>query len=176
MGEFTAESVTAGVAALALLVTGASLIYLARQTHAVAGQTREVAEQTRIGNAMAALSANTTVLGSLREVHLLILDRPGARRYFYDGEPLPEQQEQRDALITIAELLADVLATGLLAHSEIPGSASAQPWDRYCRHLLQSSPVLRDRVRDQPSWWPPLSELLPSIAQSAPVPTESVVA
>lgn len=161
MGEISAEAVAAGVAALALVVTTVSLIYLARQTRAVAGQTRAVAKQTEISNAVAAVSTNTTVLGALREVHLMILERPGARRYFYDGVPVDEQHPRRDEIITIAELLADVLSSGIHAHSQVPDSSSSEPWNHYCRYLLRNSPVLHDLVRAHPDWWTHLPELLP---------------
>ncbi|WP_433527282.1 hypothetical protein ACQPZ2_22025 [Nocardia pseudovaccinii] len=161
MGEISAEAVAAFVAALALVATTVSVIYLAKQTSAVAEQTRVGAEQTKISNAMAAVSANNTVLSAVREVHLLMLERPGSRRYFYGDEPLPEQQDERDEILTIAELLADVMSSGIHTHKQIPDSNSAEPWDHYCCSTLRSSPALRDLVRDHPTWWPYLPPLLP---------------
>ncbi|WP_431969042.1 hypothetical protein [Nocardia sp. bgisy134] len=165
MGEISAEAVAAFAAAfvatLALIVSTVSAVYLAKQTRTVAEQTRAVAGQTEISNATAAVAANNAVLSALREVHLLMLERPGSRRYFYGNKPLPEQREQRDEILTIAELLADVMTSGIHTHNQIPNSNSAEPWDHYCRATLRSSPALRDLVGDHPTWWPHLSPLLP---------------
>ncbi|MET7294303.1 hypothetical protein ABZS79_19605 [Streptomyces griseoloalbus] len=142
------------MAVLALVVSVCSVLYSARQTKAAA-------EQARIGNAMAAVSANDMALRSLREVHLLMLERPGSRAYFYADEPLPERPEERDEIVTIAELLADVMCSGVHVHQQVPGSTSAEAWDDYCRATLATSPVLRERVRAHPEWWPQLVALLP---------------
>ncbi|MFG2512907.1 hypothetical protein [Streptomyces sp. NPDC048584] len=152
-----ADAIGVFVAAIALAVSVWSVFHLARQT-------RAAAEQAKISNAVAAVSANDMALRALREVHLLLLERPGSRAYFYAGKPLPEQpghQDERDAITTIAELLADVMSSGLVVHDKVPDSTSAQPWTDYCRHTLDSSPVMRDLVRAHPAWWPPLARLLP---------------
>ncbi|MBR8641884.1 hypothetical protein KEF29_27545 [Streptomyces tuirus] len=173
MGGISAEAAGAFVATLALGVSAWSVFYLARQTKAAAEQTRAAAEQTRaaaeqtmISNAVAAVSANDMVLRSLREVHVLMLERPGSRAYFYGDRPLPEESSRRDEILTIAELLADVLSSGIHVHSCVPGSASAEPWADYCRHVLGSSRVLRDLVRAHPGWWSNLTALLPSSSSS----------
>ncbi|WP_432042658.1 hypothetical protein [Streptomyces cadmiisoli] len=150
MGGFSAEALGSFVAALALGASAWSVFYLAKQT--------------KSGNAMAEVSANDSVLGALREVHLLMLERPGSRRYFYEGKPLPAQADEadeRDAIITIAELLADVMTNGLILHAKVPESESAEPWEAYCRHTLESSPVLCELLRARPEWWPRLTELIP---------------
>ncbi|WP_143652274.1 MULTISPECIES: hypothetical protein [unclassified Streptomyces] len=149
-----ADVVSAFVAAIALVVSVWSVLYAARQTKAAA-------EQAGISNTVASISANDMALRALREVHLLMLERPGSRAYFYGGKPLPEHQDERDAITTIAELLADVMSSGLLIHAEVPDSKSAHPWSDYCRHTLANSPVMRDLVRAHPAWWPPLPALLP---------------
>lgn len=168
MGEISAEAVGSFVAALALIMSAWSVFYLAKQTKAAAEQTRAAAEQTRaateqtrISNAVAAVSANDMVLRSLREVHILMLERIGSRGHFYDSKPLPEQSDERDAIVTIAELLADVMSSGIHVHQKIPDSTSTEPWEEFCRGTLESSPVLCDLVRAHPSWWPNLPALLP---------------
>ncbi|MFI9586963.1 hypothetical protein ACIHCQ_35250 [Streptomyces sp. NPDC052236] len=134
----------------------------AEQTHAAADQTHAATEQTKISNAVAAVSANDMVLRSLREVHILMLERPGIRGYFYADKPLPEQADERDEIITIAELLADVMSSGVHVHEKVPDSASAAPWADYCRHTVENSPVLRDLLQAHPTWWPHLTAVLPA--------------
>ncbi|MDN0200079.1 hypothetical protein [Streptomyces sp. S.PNR 29] len=121
-----------------------------------------LARQTRISNAVAAVSANDMVLRSLREVHALMLQYPGSRGCFYDGKPLPEEADQREAIVTIAELLADVLSSGIHVHRKVPDSTSAAPWEAYCRYTLANSPVLEALVRTHPEWWFYLPPLLPA--------------
>lgn len=169
MDWLSAEAVGASAAALAFGVSAWSMFYLAKQTkaaveqtRAATEQTRAATEQTRISNAVAAVSANDMVLRSLREVHVLMLQHPGSRGCFYDGKPLPEEADERDAIVTIAELLADVLSSGMHVHSEIPDSTSAEPWEAYCRHMLESGPVLQDLVRTHLEWWTYLPDLLPA--------------
>ncbi|MGX1372793.1 hypothetical protein RKD19_008152 [Streptomyces canus] len=159
----SAESVGAFVAALAVCLNAWSMLYLARQTKVASGQ-------AKVGNAVAAASANDTVLGALREVHVLMLEREGMREYFYGGEPLPETGPRREAVITLAELLADVLTSGVHVHQLIPESGSAGPWADYCRHTVENSPALRHLLRAHPTWWPPLLSVLPDSLLHADAP------
>lgn len=127
-----------------------------------AGRTGAAAEQTGIGNAVAAVPANDTALRAVREVRLLRLERPGTRGHFSAGRPLPEDPEERDGAVTIAELPADVLGHGVPLRRNVPGSDSAAPWTACRRHLLAAGPVLRDLVRERPERWPELVTLLPA--------------
>ncbi|OQQ13761.1 hypothetical protein B0675_26285 [Streptomyces sp. M41(2017)] len=147
----SAEAVGAFVAALAFGVNAWSTLYLARQTKSAAQQTHVAVEQARVSNVVAAASANDTVLRSLREVHILMLGRQGAREFFYGGRPLPQSGSERENLLTLAELLADVLSSGVHVHQRVPDSESAGPWADYCRHTVENSPVLRHLLREHPS-------------------------
>ncbi|MDR6980797.1 hypothetical protein J2X68_007539 [Streptomyces sp. 3330] len=157
----SADGVGALVAALALCVSAWSMLYLANQTKAAAQQTSVAIEQGRMSNSMAAVSANDSVLRSLREVHILLLERPGTREYFYGGKPLPDAGTERETVLTLAELLADVMTSGIHVHQRVPDSESAGPWADYCRHTVENSPVLRHLLRTHPTWWPPLLLLIP---------------
>lgn len=157
----SAEGVGALVAALAVCLNAWSMLYLARQTKAAARQTQIAVEQATVSNVVAAVSANDTVLGSLREVHILMLEREGVREYFYGGKPLPGTGPEREAVITLAELLADVMSSGVHVHERVPESGSAGPWGDYCRHTVENSPVLRHLLRTHPTWWPHLISVLP---------------
>lgn len=155
------EGLGALVAAVAVCLNAWSMLYLARQTKASARQTQVAIEQAKVSNVAAAASANATVLGSLREVHTLMLGREGMREYFYGGKPLPGAGPEREAVITIAELLADVMSSGVHVHERVPDSGSSVPWGDYCRHTVENSPVLRHLLRAHPTWWPPLMSVLP---------------
>ncbi|MCX4912054.1 hypothetical protein [Streptomyces sp. NBC_00687] len=157
----SAEGVGVLVATLAVCLNAWSMLYLAKQTKAAARQTQVAMEQAKVSNVVAAVSANDTVLGSLREVHVLMLEREGVREYFYGGKPLPGTGPEREAVLTLAELLADVMSSGVHVHARVPDSGSTGPWGDYCRHTVENSPVLRHLLRAHPTWWPPLMSILP---------------
>ncbi|MFF0087216.1 hypothetical protein ACFYR1_47365 [Streptomyces canus] len=150
-------------AVISLGAAAGSMVYLAQQTKAAT-------EQAKIGNAMAGVTANDSVLGALREVHLLMLERPGIRRYFYGDQPCGVQDESRDDVVTIAELLADVMNIGIVTHKQVPDSESAAPWRHYCESTLRSSPVLRELIREHPLWWPDLVPLGDGLNGQQPPP------
>lgn len=153
------------VALLSVLVTlvlnSGSIFYLARQTGAAVEQAKAAHKQVETGLAMAAAAANDTVLGALREVHLLMIERPALRAYFYGGAPCPQDGRLHDEVVTVGELLADVMNQGIVTHEANPGSRSAAPWEDYCRSTLASSPVLRELIARHPAWWPDLPDLCP---------------
>ncbi|MEU5182475.1 hypothetical protein AB0G49_20695 [Streptomyces longwoodensis] len=163
----SAEAVGALVAGLALALNAWSMFYLARQTRTATRQTVVAVEQAKVSNAVAAAAANDTVLRSLREVHAMMLQHEGMRAYFYSDKPLPGDGPERDQVLTLGELLADVLASGVHVHERIPDSQSAGPWADYCRHTIRSSPVLRHLLHEHPSWWPTLLSALPDQAPNA---------
>lgn len=121
----SAEAVGALVAGLALALNAWSMFYLARQTRTATRQTVVAVEQAKVSNAVAAAAANDTVLRSLREVHAMMLQHEGMRAYFYGDKPLPGDGPERERVLTLGELLADVLASGVHVHERIPDSESA---------------------------------------------------
>jgi hypothetical protein len=136
------------IAGLAGLI--ASVILLARQTGAVA-------EQTKISNAIAGASVLETTTADLREVLVLFVERPELRSHFYDGEHLPAHGRERARVLSVAEILGDALETGLLANRLIPSTESFDDWAGYCDEMLATSPVLRTLTEQHPAWWPELS-------------------
>ncbi|MFE5207976.1 hypothetical protein [Streptomyces sp. NPDC056600] len=143
----SAEAVSASVAALAFIINAWSMFYLARQT--------------KVSNAVAAASANDAVLRSLREVHVLMLERQVTRDYFYGGRQLPDTGEERETVLTLGELLNDVMSSGVRVHAQIPDSGSSGPWAEFCRHTVENSPVVRRLLQAHPTWWPSLMGVLP---------------
>jgi hypothetical protein len=123
----------------------------------VAWQTRAVARQTAISNAIAGVSALNTVLSSLREVYMVFIDHPELRPYFYGGREMPRSRRLRRQVSTIAEMLADVLESGLLQYRLVPASESFEIWENYCRYMLARSPALHALARKYPEWWPELN-------------------
>lgn len=146
--------VALGSTLVTLVAAAGSMLYLAQQTKAAT-------EQAKISNAVAGVTANDSVLTACREVHLLMLERPGMRQYFYGNEPCLADDQSRDEVVTIAEMLADVMNLGIVTHRNVPDSESVEPWRNYCESTLRSSPVLRELIQDHPQWWPDLPALAP---------------
>lgn len=171
----SAEAISALAAALAFFANAVSVLYLARQTKEAARQTGASVDQVAISNTVAAASANGMVLRSLREVHTLMIGRENMRAHFYGGRPLPETGVERDDVLTIAEMLCDVMSSATLVHEQTPGSQSAAPWADYCRHTVSTSPAIAGLLREHPEWWPALLAVLPDdfLDTSAPVPAPS---
>ena len=146
-----------------LILTSGSIFYLARQTKAVVEQARAAHEQVESSVRAAAVSANDTVLGALRQIHLLMIERPALRPYFYGSRPCPPQDDPLcPVVVTVGELLADIMNQGIVTHRANPQSTSADPWNDYCQTTLASSPVLRELIAAHPKWWPDLPALCPA--------------
>ncbi|WP_328939213.1 hypothetical protein OG288_36945 [Streptomyces tauricus] len=128
-----------------------SLIFLAFQT-------RAMSRQVSSSNNLAGTQILDQTLGGLREVHFKMLEYPGMRSYFYEASPLPALGTDRDRVLTFAELMADVLDTGLQAIERTPESDN-QEWVSYCRFVMSHSPALRDMVTSHSDWWPRLAAL-----------------
>jgi hypothetical protein len=143
---------------LATVTAISGLIGLVVTVSLLTWQTRAAARQAEIANAIAGATVLYNSTGNLREVLRLFIDRPELRRYFYEGEPCPRRpRHQRERVVTIAEMLADALEDGLVAHRLVPASESEDDWIGYCRHMRASSPALEELVGLHPQWWPRLS-------------------
>ncbi|MEU4556524.1 hypothetical protein [Micromonospora violae] len=125
----------------------------------LAWQTRAAAKQAEVANAFAGATVLHNQTTSLREVYRVFIDHPELRPYFYGRKPCPRNQRQRDRVMTIAEMLADTLEDGLVAHHLVPASESESDWINYCRHVRANSPALEEWVQRHPGWWPKLSAL-----------------
>lgn len=146
----TAVSIVAGI--LGILISTVSVLFLARQT-------RAVARQTEIANAIAGTTVLKGATDGLREVFRTFLDRPNLRAYFYEGRKCPTRGRDRVRVLTLAEALGDVLEVGLLATRLIPSAESTDDFRNYCRDILAGSPTLVDMTRAYPDWWPELHEI-----------------
>jgi hypothetical protein len=122
-------------------------------------QSHSTAIQSKINNAIAAASVLDDYNTGLREIFAHFIARPNLRAYFYEGKPCPTRGQTCIRVLTIAEMLADTLESGLVAHRLIPASESYEDWQGYCRDILNTSPALAGLVRDHAAWWPQLARL-----------------
>lgn len=149
-------TVTTLLGSIGLAVTVALLWW---QTRAVARQTVTLNRQTEIANSAAGVQVHDAAVGSLRTVLLQLARRPELRPYFYEMKPCPARNGRRRAVLSLAEVFADVLETGLAAQKWAPETGALINWRTYCQYLLVASPTLRDTVRQWPGWWPGLAQI-----------------
>lgn len=123
----------------------------------VGWQTRELSKQTKINNAISITSTYAGCAQLMTGVHAPMLTNPALRPYFYDGKPCESDDENRQLILTMAELFADAAEFGLMAAKQAQGVA---PLSHYQDYLLQNSPCLRNVVTAHPNWWPELATLL----------------
>ncbi|MFE0251273.1 hypothetical protein [Streptomyces sp. NPDC059010] len=129
-----------------------SLVFLAVQT-------RAVSRQVKASNNLAGTKSLDHTYTGIREIHFKMLEYPGTRACIYEGRPLPTDELGRERVLTIAEMLADVLDSGIQVTRRIPQNESEEDWASYCRYVLDRSPTLRAVVSEHPRWWPDLSRL-----------------
>jgi hypothetical protein len=86
----------------------------------LAWQTRAVAQQTKISNAIAGVSALEASTSDMREILMVFIDRPELRPYFYERKNPPRKGRQRARVISVGEMLGDCLETGLVANRLVP--------------------------------------------------------
>jgi hypothetical protein len=128
----------------------------------LAWQTREVAKQTKISNAIARISAVNQNSEGLRAVLDHFVREPALRPYFYEGVPLPKRGRRRHQILSIAEEFGDVLNEAIVTFSTIADAAGFRQradWLDYCQTMLITCPTLADLSTLHPAWWPELSEL-----------------
>ena len=106
----------------------------------LAWQTRSVAQQTKISNAIARASVISNESSSLRQVISLFIEYPDLRQYFYGSRRLPVNRRQRARIISIAEVLGDILEDGLVMDKILPTVRFSERWPPYCAGFL--SPAL----------------------------------
>jgi len=94
-----------------------------------------------------------------------LVERPGLRKYFYDGVHPPADEP---LVAQITEMLADAVNYGCQILGDLPfASAGMAGWEDYGRYLIANSPAFSALVHDQPEWYPELVALLPNEDESA---------
>ena len=145
----------ANIVAIGGLVGGIASIGL------LAWQTRAVAQQAKLSNAIARSSIISNSSSNLREIFLLFIEHPELRPYFYEFKNPPSHGHKRTRIIVIAEILGDIFEDGLVAHLLVPTDRSYEDWVKYCQYMLAASPVLNEMMEHHLEWWPRLRDLTP---------------
>ena len=141
---------------VANLVAIGGLIGLIASVMLIAVQTRTLAEQTKISNAIARASVINNASGNLRQVFQIFIDHPELHPYFYGFKDPPLRGHKRARIIMAAEILGDIFEDGFVAHSLLPTSRSSEAWAKYCGLVLSTSPIMNDIMKRNLDWWPEL--------------------
>jgi hypothetical protein len=158
-------TVIAGVVSAAAIV--ASLLFLARQT-------RQSVEQFIAANELAGGRALAQGYELWDRVSVQFLNYPELRQYFYEGVELPEDSTTRARVLTMAELIGDVLQSTSWLYQGKDVALLASPdaeldinivsdWDDWTKFILTMSPVLRSLGREHPLQYPYLARMLDEI-------------
>lgn len=159
-----AAAIVGGLVSAVALV--ASLLFLARQAH-------EAARQTRLANQIAVSQALASFYGENNKVLAYFLEYPELRRYFYDGAELDGDalaigSPTRVRVLTLAEIFADLLENFLDATRTVePAAGYRDDLMEYATFLLDKSPILRQTLSEHPTWFPNLAGDLASSAVTA---------
>lgn len=125
----------------------------------LAWQTRAVARQTEISNAIASASVINNTTSSLRQILSLFVECPELRPYFYESKLPPSRGLKRIRILTVAEMLADILEEGLSVDRLVRTVRIYEEWPLYCADMLATSPALNEVMLQHPSWWRTLKTL-----------------
>jgi hypothetical protein len=91
------------------------------------------------------LNARGVVYQLSNQVYKLFVDHPELRPYFYDRQPLPEDEPDRSRVLACAELLTDffehIAHTGSLLDAGIRTT-----WCEYMRHTYQKNPAFASYI------------------------------
>ncbi|MEV6175173.1 hypothetical protein AB0L99_44155 [Streptomyces sp. NPDC051954] len=118
-----------------------------------------MSKQVRMAMDLNGTNGMDQCLNSLRDIYFKMMEYPGLRKHFYEDVPCPSDEVECERVQLMAEAMADVLETGLMATRRIPETESFDDWRDYCRFILERSPVLRDLTDEHPMWWPELRQV-----------------
>lgn len=146
------QLITAIVSLISAMGVVASMVF-------IGWQMRQSTHQRRVANAIAGTSSLRATLEHLHTVQRIFIDQPQLFPYFNDSKKCPSSGDIRHQVMTMAEMLADVLEVGLTTNEKISSTDSADDWLDYSTHMLAASPTIAALVLDHPVWWPRLATL-----------------
>jgi hypothetical protein len=141
---------------VANLVAIGGLIGLIASVGLLTLQTRTLVEQTKVSNAIAHATVISNASGNLRQVFQIFIEHPELQPYFYESRDPPVRGHKRARITMAAVILGDIFEDGLVAHSLLPTSRSSEAWAKYCRLVLNTSPIMNEIMKRNPGWWPEL--------------------
>jgi hypothetical protein len=130
-------------------------------------QSRHAAAQTKLANEIAAADGMRSAL-HLQGVLAAFIERPGLRKYFYDGADVAKDGPDASEVGTVGEMLADCLDCNIQTARllRLFGENNGDDWRDYSRSVIESSPALRKIVTARgSSWWPDLHSIVQDLLE-----------
>jgi hypothetical protein len=133
-----------GWADIAVIVTGLGVLLVLYQVH-----------QGRRDSHVQLVTGMTTMM---LEVDRALIDYPEMRRYIGGGKRAPRKnKEKRERAMALSMALANALDHVVL-HLRFMDDEGQRAWRAYIAETYATSPVLRELLEDNPSWWPSLQK------------------
>jgi len=92
-------------------------------------------------------SAHAALYMQSAEVRAHLVAYPHLRKYFFDGAEISKGHEEYDRVVTIAELYLNTLEH-IAVTTESFGRDNEPALERFVRHTLERSPIMRHRLAD----------------------------
>jgi hypothetical protein len=131
-----------------------TLLVLGYQTMQLAHQTQQNQDSLSLSASAAELSFNLEVMKRNQEVMFKVEETPECREYVW-AKQVDRTKKPSGLAVQCGDAILDVLSMALAAVGRMPGFGhNGDDWESYTRHMMQSCPNLRQRVLDNPVWWP----------------------
>lgn len=149
------------------VTSGVSLVVLVATAMFVARQAREQARSNALIAESARSSAFSSYAAQATRLNDLFLRNFELRAYFYEGRDYKDADPLvKERLLAMAEAVLDALEIVALHQKYFTRVWPENTWEAYARLLFRSSPVMRDYLAANPSWYP--DELRILAADTAP--------
>lgn len=89
-------------------------------------------------------NAFSSAASTLIEIGRLFVDKPHLRKYFYDGEPVPEEPEVYEQAKAAALVMLDFLANILVYVNNYEHLYPEKEWHGYIEDMFRFSPMLSE--------------------------------
>jgi hypothetical protein len=143
-----------GILIVSQLLTLFTLLLLWDQTHELAMQTKLNQQSFTLSASAAELSFNLEVMKRNQEVMFETAKDEQCYKYVW-GKQVNKPEVLMGKSEQCGDAIIDVLSMALAAVDRLPGfSRNKEDWSSYTKYVMQHSPTLRQRVLDNPEWWP----------------------
>ena len=91
--------------------------------------------------------AHAAIYAQAADFRSHLVDHPHLRKYFFDGVEIEPDDPEYDRVVTIAELFLNEIEH-ITVMGDSFGSGNRPALERFARHALDSSPIMRRRLKE----------------------------
>lgn len=126
-------------------------------------QAQQMANQSRASVTATRASVYQAIASQMQDIDRLFITHPELRPYVYENKPVPTVEPMRTQVLALAELFVDFFDNFMAQSGQIPGDLY-EPWCRYARSIMQSSPAVCAFWNENREWY---SKLLQDLLDPA---------